>query len=542
MTVLAPIKHAPAKHARRWVIAAALLAALVVAGLAVALSGGTSAPPSVAATASIIPGDALVYVSMSLDRNEPSVQQALATGRRFPDFAVGGTVELGRLDQAVAGGRAVDFSSQVAPWSGGEAALALLNTTTSTAGSLIVVDVANRSRAQSFVRGQGAVADGSYRATALLRYPNGSQVAFVGPHLVVGQDASVREAIDVAAGARGSLIANATYKRAASTMPAGTVLAAYASTAGVRRVLAAQGGVLGALGSLLYQPALQGVSLALTPTAQGARVQIHSALDPSLVGLNGAGATTAFSPSLQEVMPAGATLMLDVTGLDRAAPQVLNAGSAAGIAGGIGALLSRLGAALRSEGVNVSALVSIFHGESGVAIVPGGKSPALLVVARTSDQKRTQDELAQLEAPLAQLFASPSKSSSSEPVFSDRQVSGVTVHQLLLTTGFQLDYAVFRGLVVISTSLQGIADVAGQTHPLSRDPGFVAALGSRPRLVTSMVFADLGQLLGVGKITGLTGSPTYTRLQPDLQKIGAVGLTSTRTADDSTTDLTIQVK
>jgi hypothetical protein len=537
VTVLAPIKHA-----RRWVIAAALLVALVVAALAVALSGsGTSAPPSIVATASIIPGDALVYVSMSLDRNEPAVKQALAVGRRFPDFTVGGTVELGRLDQAVAGGRAVDFSSHVAPWAGSEAALVLLNTATSTAGSLIVVDVADRSRAQSFVRGQGAVADGSYRGTALLRYPNGSQVAFVGPHLVVGQDASVREAIDVAAGSRGSLVANPTYERAASTMPAGTVLAAYASTAGVRRVLAAQGGVLGALGSLLYQPALQGVSLALTPTAQGARIQIHSALDPSLVGLSGARAT-AFSPSLQDVMPAGATLMLDVTGLDRAAPQVLNAGSAAGIAGGIGALLSRLGSALSSEGVNVKDLVSIFHGESAVAIVPGGKSPALLVVARTSDQKRTQDELAQLEAPLAQLFASPSKSSSSEPVFSDRQVSGVTVHQLALTTGFQLDYAVFRGLVVISTSLQGIADVAGQTHPLSRDPGFVTALGSRPRLVTSMVFADLGQLLGVGKVTGLSGSPTYTRLQPDLQKIGAVGLTSTRTADDSTTDLTIQVK
>ena len=33
-------------------------------------------------------------------------------------------------------------------------------------------------------------------------------------------------------------------------------------------------------------------------------------------------------------MPTGSILMLDVTGLDRVAPAVLNAGSAAGVAGG----------------------------------------------------------------------------------------------------------------------------------------------------------------------------------------------------------------
>ena len=67
-------------------------------------------------------------------------------------------------------------------------------------------------------------------------------------------------------------------------------------------------------------------------------------------------------------------------------------------------------------------------------------------------------------------------------------------------TGLQLDYAVFRGLVVISTSLQGIAAVAQQATSAERVARRSAsALGSRPERVTSLVFADLGQLLSVGK-------------------------------------------
>ena len=194
---------------------------------------------------------------------------------------------------------------------------------------------------------------------------------------------------------------------------------------------------------------------------------------------SGGAAPTAFTPTLPALMPATSSLLLDVADLDKVAPQVLNAGSAAGLAGGIGPLLTRLGSALRSEGVNVSDLVSIFHREAAVAIVGGGRSPTLVIVARTPDQSRTQRELAALEAPLAQLFSAPGKKQSSVPVFNDRQVAGVTAHQLQLATGFQLDYAVFRGLVVISTSLQGIQDVAQQTRPLSRDPAFTG--GARLR-------------------------------------------------------------
>ena len=244
-------------------------------------------------------------------------------------------------------------------------------------------------------------------------------------------------------------------------------------------------------------------------------------------------------------MPAGSILMLDVTGLDRVAPRVLNAGASAGVAGGLGPLLSRLGTALSSEGVNVADIVSIFDRETAVAIVPHGDQPD------PGDRRpharpgaRPQTELAQLEVPLAQLFAPAGKSSQSAPVFNDRTVDGVTAHQLPLTNGFQLDYAVFRGLVVISTSLPGVAAVAQSGQPLAADPAFRAVLGGRPRRMTSLVYADPGPAPEPGQQTGLTGSSTVTAAESDLRKIAAIGLVSAiggSAKADSTTQVTIQI-
>jgi hypothetical protein len=527
-----------ARPGRRRLAAGALGALLILVVAVLMLSGGSaSAPPN--AAAAIVPADALAYVNVSLDRGRPAVSQALTVAARFPDFPVAGGALLSRLTSVIAGGRSADYARQIRPWLGGEAALALLDTTTSTAGSLLLLDVRDVARGRAFVRSQGAVPAGSDRGHQLLRYPDGNELAFLGRFMVIGQDASVRAAIETAAGATGSLATDPTYRRASAGAAGDRVLDAYASLAGVRRLLADQGGAIGALGSLVYQPALQGVALAVTPSAGGLHVRIHSVLDPTLVNVNGS-PSTAFSPTLASVMPAGASLMLDVSGLDRVAPGVLNAGASAGVAGGIGPLLSRLGAALRSEGVNVADIISIFHREAAVAVVPHGGSPTLVIVARTPTPARTQSELAALEAPLAQLFAPAGKSSSSAPVFNDVTVGRVTVHQLVLSAGLQLDYAVFHGLVVIATGVQGIAAVAQRTGAaLAASTSYRAVLRDHPARVTALVYANLATLLSTGATTGLTS--TLSAITDDLKRVGAIGLSSVRGAADLTSQLTIQI-
>jgi hypothetical protein len=72
------------------------------------------------------------------------------------------------------------------------------------------------------------------------------------------------------------------------------------------------------------------------------------------------------------VLPAGSTLMLDVDGLDRAAPELLRAAATAGVATNVAPLLARLGAALAAEGVGVQKVVtSIFGGRRRWGSRPG---------------------------------------------------------------------------------------------------------------------------------------------------------------------------
>jgi hypothetical protein len=517
---------------------AAAVAGAVVAIVLFVILGGSGARPPATAAASIVPADALAYVNVSLDRGRPPVKQALALAARFPDYPLATAAVQSRLASVLGAGRAVDFASQIEPWLGNEAAVALLNTTTATAGSLIVLAVSDQARARTFVRNSGAAAHGSYRGVSLLAYPTGSELAFLQGFLVLGQDASVRSAIDVASGVAPALRSASVYQRAAAGEPAGRVLDAYASLAGVRRLLAPQGGIVGALGALLYQPALQGVTIAVSPTPAGAQIHVHSALDTTLTRLSPP-PTSAFAPSLQNVVPTGSILMLDVTGLDRVAPQVLNAGASAGVAGGIGPLLSRLGTALRSEGVNVQDIVSIFHAETAVAIVPNARTTALVIVARTAHQSRIAAELAQLQIPLAQLFKAGK--AGKVGLFTDRQAGGITAHQLALANGLELDYAVSNGLVMISTSLQGIAAVAQRQHTLAQDGPFKAVFGHGTKLVTSLVYLDFVRLLALGVQTGLTRSARFQALRSDLDKIQAIGLTSTRSAGQSSAEITIRI-
>jgi hypothetical protein len=196
--------------------------------------------------------------------------------------------------------------------------------------------------------------------------------------------------------------------------------------------------------------------------------------------------------------------------------------------------------------VNVTQIEHLFSGETAIALAPGhaGGAPALVIVARTRNRAATASELAQLEVPLAQLLSSVSSSANPGviPSFTQRQIDGVTAHQLPIAPGLELDYAVFRGLVVVSTSLGGIGAVAATRDTLAASPAYRATLSARPSRVTSLLFLDFSQLLSLGEQTGLTRGAAFRALQADLEKVRAVGLVSTGGENDSTAELTLQIK
>jgi hypothetical protein len=236
-------------------------------------------------------------------------------------------------------------------------------------------------------------------------------------------------------------------------------------------------------------------------------------------------------------------LLLIVHDLERAAPRVLRAAAAVGIAGRIGPLLRSLGSGLASEGVNLAPISSIFSGETAVALAPGGpgRGPALVIVTRASHEAATRALLAQLELPLAQLFPPPSSGPGAVPEFNDTSVAGVTVHRLTLAPGLELDYTVAHGLIVVSTSLQALGEVVRHARSLTDENAYRTVLANGPSQATSLLFLDFSQLLSLGEQTGLMHGAQIAALRPDLEKIRAIGLNSTSGESDTTAELFIDI-
>jgi Protein of unknown function (DUF3352) len=520
-------------------------AAVIVAGvviLVVAATGSSTEPPATGA-ATVVPGDALAYVHFSTDRLRPAVRDALRLAGRLPTFSVLSGVVTSRLAAIASGSTgsgassSLNYQDDIRPWLGKEAAIAFLETSSSRAGSEIVLDVSSLAKARAFVARSGASPAGAHRGVNRYRLRSGTELAFVRHYLVLGAPATVDGAIDAARDRASSLAGSTAYQRAATGEPATRVLDLYFSTAGITRLLAPQGGLVGALGALLYEPSELGSTVSVSAAGGEARLYVHTALQgPG--GVRG----RAFTPTLASELPSGSLLVLDVSGLDRVAPRVLGAGAEAGIAGRLGPLLGHLGTALASEGVNVHSIEALFSGETAVAIAPVSKgTPALVVLARVKDERKVREQLANLEVPLSQLFPTPKEGSGQVPEFSAHQVDGVSAHQVMLAPGLTLDYAVFRRLVVVSTSLGGIAAVAHHSGSLRSESIYSQTLAGQPRPVTSLVFADFSQLLRLAARTGLVRGATYQALRPDLNRIRAVGLQTARGQEDSTAQITLDI-
>jgi hypothetical protein len=184
--------------------------------------------------------------------------------------------------------------------------------------------------------------------------------------------------------------------------------------------------------------------------------------------------------------------------------------------------------------------VSLFSGETAVAISPGA-TPALLIVSRVRNAPAARAELASLESPVSALFSPSGANAIQVPELADHRVGSATVHELQLGPGLQIDYGVFDGLVVVSTSLEAIDGAAQHSRSLESEAAYKATLSDRPGRYSSLVFGDVSRLLALGEQTGLTTGAHTRELLPDLSRIRAVGVSSTSQGADTTTELSLEI-
>jgi hypothetical protein len=521
---------------RRGAAVVAALAAVVLVVLVVRSCGGGDESPPASGAAKVVPADALLYVHLSTDPDRDAVKRALDLAGRFPGYPRLRDGALRRLSSVASG---VSFQRDIRPWLGPEAALALLNTPGQTAGSLVVLAVSDRKKAEGFLqRVAGAPGRQSYRGTDISNYGNAA-AAFVGGYLVIGQLPGLRRAIDAAASRGRSLAKAKVFQSASDGLPDGRVADLYASPDGVARLLASQGGAIGAAGALIAQPALQGAAIAVTPKSDGAQLSVHSVLAPKVAASVPRG--KPFEPELVSSVPKDAMAYLGITRLDRAGERLLAAGLAGGGAGRqLTTLLDRARRDLaRRTGVNLNRdVLPLLQGEVALWLAPAIPAPVLTLIASTDDEQRTREAFARLQQPLARLLTVPG---SGAAAWKERDVDGVKTFQLRLGVGIELDYAVFDGKLVVSTSLAGVRAVKQRKGSLADNGSFEATVGGHPKKVTSLVFLDFSQLLALGERTGLSDSRSYLAVREDLRKVRAVGVAASGGASESTTELFIQI-
>jgi uncharacterized protein DUF3352 len=530
----------PVARRARVLILMAIAAVLAIGAIMLALrAGGGNGPPATGA-ARLVPPDALLYLHVSTDRGRDGTSRALNLAKRFPSLPRLRDTLLRRLSAA---GAPVNYRRDIEPWVGGEAALALLNTNSQTAGSLIVVSVSDRRRAEAYLkRAAGPTSATTYRGTRIARYGN-TATAFVGRYLVVGQETSLRSAIDSAAGRAPSLARSSTFRRATRRLSRQRAVDVYLSAGGVRRLLATQTGPLGIAGVLLDQPALAGAAVGLTAQEGRARLDVHSELDPALARQYPS-AFRPFKPQLVGDVPKAAMAYLGVAGLDRVAGRLLTAGVAGGRTGArLDQLVRRAARSLATTaGVNADRdILPLLRNEVGLWLAPTLPAPTLTLIARTKDDQATRVAFSRLQTPLAKLFAPPSAGPGQAPVFNERDVDGTKVFSLELAPNVEIDYAVFGGKLVVSTNLDGVRAVKRGKGSITERGGFRATLGKRPRRVTSLVFLDFRQLLDLGERTGLMQSRTYLGVRSDLRRVRALGVASSGGRNESTTELSLQI-
>src|SRR3954454_9353317 len=335
------VKAAIADRRIRAALAGGVVVLVVLVVLLIARGGASASPPPDDA-ASLVPSTALVFVPLSTDTSRDATKTALKLAQRFPSFGRLRSSLLRRLQDPRCG---TDLRKQ----HGKEAALALLSTQTGTAGSLVLVDTGKEHKAAQ-TKGCGLVSQ-----------------TYIGRFLAIGQQESLTAARALAqAGDKGSSLArNPDYAKAMAGLPADRVADAWASADGVRRLLAPQGGVLGAAGVLLDQPGLKGAGIGLVAHAKSARIVVRSELDPKVKRPQ---TFKPFAPTLQGQAPKGVLAYLGVSGLSTALNRVLAA--AGPQTAGLGALLRRAGRQLdrQSGGRLTREVLAVLRGEVGITL------------------------------------------------------------------------------------------------------------------------------------------------------------------------------
>lgn len=530
--------------ARRRLLAAvaALLAATAFFAFAVPdlpceVPGGESCPPDDEA-AEIVPADALAYVHVNIDPETEQFEEASEIAAALP-LVSDQLVRRALAAVPAAGGTRAGFESEIAPWFGGEAAVAVIPAGAQAAEQVDLLEVEDVDGARRFGdRVVGASrASQTYREIELRVGEGGLAVAHVGGFLTLGSRAAVRGVIETATEAEGAtaLADDDTAERVRDRLPDHRLAEAYLSAEGVQTLIAPDRGTLGSLAPLLGPGATEGAAAALAADGDELELAVRSALDPERARSDPGffAAFSPFEPELPERLPADSLSYVGIGDPGRTVRALLAQASAE--APGIAAGFDDLVASLRRDGeLDIEReLLPALGGEAAFTLAPRPgvdragavgtvELPYLEFVAADVDEDRARRALAALQGPIA-AGVDPAAGLQA-PVFGQREIAGVEGQSLRISPAVELTHAVFDGLAVIATDPAGIAELAEGDGGLDESDGFERATEGFEDRSSMLAYLDLARLVETGERLGLAEDPAYATFAAEFRRLDLLGI------------------
>ena len=497
-------------------------AALVV----VSLVQGSDAGRARDTAARLVPRDALLYVHT---RVEPGSEQWERAGEIVRGLPALRRARDRALDSLSRGRRPLDFDTQVLPWIGDEAALALLPEGRR-ATSLILVRVADQAQARRFLQGAGRAREERHRGVAVNLYGD-LAASFVGKFLAVGSPANVRAAID--ARRRASLAREPLFRRAVARLRVEDPLAyAWAPAKGLAQVVRGREPLVDQIRALVERPGIEAAAAGVRAERSGIRLGVAT-----LGGETAAGAK--FRPTLTKEVPAGTIAFVGALGLDGVLSTLERLG---GERVALPGLLERVRRDLGREGERavLRAARPLQGREAAVIVTPPVNLPVVTLVVADTTAEEGGEVLVSLQPVIARLLESPSL--GQVPAIVPRRIAGVEATTLSISPTLTLTYAAFDGKLVVSTSPAGIRQLRGGGSSLADNASFAPG-GLRDFLdrVSSVVFLDLRRLSTLVERAGLAATPGYRAIEPDIARIGAVSGVTASERSSQTAEIFIEV-
>ena len=556
----------------RSLIAAALGVVLVVGvivlfavrNLPCQAPGGDECPPEDEAIA-LVPGDATAYAHVEIDPGAQQYEEAAALAERLPTVT----------EQIVARlpaprGVSLDYRRDVAPWLGGEAALALVPAGGGDPEPTLLLEVGDQGGANGFVeRLAGRDPNtGTHDGVDVRLAGGGRAVAQVGGFVVVGPAAQVRRVIDTEQGDR-PLEDAGPASEVLDALPDLRLAELYVSEDGADDLLA-PGTALGSFEAFVDARATLGAGAALVATDAGLELEIHSVLDPERAESTPGffAAFPAFEPHLAGEVSEEALAYLALGDPQQSIADLVAQATAEAPA--IAAGFEDVGERLREAGnVNLEKeVLPLLTSQAAVVVEPAPASggagapeaeipgagggaqdlppvapapgvPYVSLIVDEVDEEQARKALARLQVPIAKAL-DPGRSLQA-PVFKEQEIDGVEARSLRISPTVELTYAIVDGRLVISTDPDGVRQVQSGEGSLEDSDRFEQATEGFPDDVSALLYLDIGGLLRLAEATGLGEDPAYALFSREFRRLEGLGVAVKRGDDKIDTEIRLTI-